>query len=177
MGDFIIDFENITMGGYNSGGGRGAMRQVHFWDLKISTLKRFGMLKPGSYQSLIWSVRDEERACIGVQAFADHLILIYKSRERGGDWQDIRDRTPLTFTTPNYGGQRAWFVCPSCGQRKGVLWGRTYYRCAKCHGMTYESQYEDRASRMLDRAHAIKIKLGGRAGCQHPFPPRPKGMH
>ena len=43
--------------------------------------------------------------------------------------------------------------------------------------MTHDSQYEDHGSRLLDRAFAIKIKRGGKAGCQYPFPPKPKGMH
>lgn len=43
--------------------------------------------------------------------------------------------------------------------------------------MIHDSQYEDRASRLLDRAQQIKIKLGGKASCYEPFPPRPKGMH
>lgn len=165
------------MGGYNSGGGRGAMRQGHFWDLDIATLKRLNLLQPGRWGSLKWSVNGEERASIQVECHSDHLILIYKSRFRGGEWEPIRDRIPLSFTTPNYGGRRTWFICPSCYKRKRVLRGRTYYRCAKCWGMTHDSQYEDRASRLLDRAQKIKMKLGGKASCYEPFPPKPKGMH
>ena len=165
------------MGGYNSGGGRGAMRQGQFWDLDIAVLKRLDMLRPGYQKSLVWSTNGEERARIQVEAYSDHLILDYRSRDRGGEWEPIRDRIPLSFTTPNYGGERAWFVCPSCYKRKRVLWGRKYYRCAKCYGMTHDSQYEDRASRLLDRAQKIKVKLGGHASCLELFPPKPKGMH
>ena len=165
------------MGGYNSGGGRGAMRQGQFWDLDIAVLKRLNMLRPGRWGSLTWNVNGEERARIQVECHADHLILNYKSRERGGEWESIRDRIPLSFTTPNYGGRRAWFICPSCSKRKRVLWGRKLYRCAKCWGMAHDSQYEDRASRLLDRAQKIKVKLGGDASCMEPFPPKPKGMH
>ena len=43
--------------------------------------------------------------------------------------------------------------------------------------MTHNSQYEDRASRLLDRAQKIKVKLGGDASCMELFPPKPKGMH
>ena len=93
------------MGGYNSGGGRGAMRQGQFWDLDIAVLKRLDMLRPGYQKSLVWSSNGEERARIQVECHGDHLILNYKSRQRGGDWQPIRDRIPLTYTTPNYGGR------------------------------------------------------------------------
>ena len=175
--EFSIDFGNPVMGGYNSGGGRDAMRQRQFWDLDIAILRRFDMLRPGFSKSLIWSINGEEQARIWVECHRDHLILDYRTRKRGGEWELIRDRIPLTYTFPNYGGRRAWLVCPSCEGRKRVLWGRTYYRCARCWGMTYDSQYEDRASRLLERAQRIKIKLGGEASCIVPFPPKPKGMH
>lgn len=165
------------MGGYNSGGGRGAMRQGQFWDLDIAVLKRLDFLRPGFQKSLIWSINGEERARIGIEYHDDYLTLVYRMRERGGEWQPIRDRIPLTYTYPNYGGRRAWFICPSCRCRKRVLWGRAYYRCAKCWGMTYETQYEDRASRLLSRAQKIKTDLGGEASCMEPFPSKPKGMH
>ena len=165
------------MGGWNSGGGRGALREENFWKLRIADLKRLGMLRSGYCGSLIWKRRGEEAARIGIQAREDRLILCYRSRARGGDWQDIEDVIPLTFTRPHLGGRRAWFVCPSCTQRKGVLWGRTYYRCARCHRMTYDSQYEDHPSRLLSKAQAILIKLGGTGNCSDPFPTKPKGMH
>lgn len=165
------------MGGYNSGGGRGAPREANFWKMDIATLKRCDMLKPNHWRDLVWSTNGKEVARIRVEAFADHLNLVYRSRGRGEDWQTIHDRIPLAFTTPHYGGRRTWFVCPSCNARKGTLWGRTCYRCARCHGMTYASQYEDRASRLLDRAQKIKIRMGGEPSCFAPFPPKPKGMH
>ena len=43
--------------------------------------------------------------------------------------------------------------------------------------MRHDSQYEDRASRLLDRAQKIKVKLGGHASSLEPFPQKPKGMH
>ena len=43
------------MGGYSSGGGRGAMRQGQFWDLDTAVLKRLDMLRPGFQKSLVWS--------------------------------------------------------------------------------------------------------------------------
>ena len=88
------------MGRYNSGGGRGAMRQGQFWDLDIAVLKRLDMLRPGFQKSLVWSTNGEERARIQVEAYSDHLILDYRSRDRGGEWEPIRDRIPLSFTTP-----------------------------------------------------------------------------
>ena len=88
-----------------------------------------------------------------------------------------RATAAMAFTEPNFGGERAWFVCPSCQRKKGVLWGRVWYRCSKCYGMLYNSQYEDRPSRLLERAQAILTRLGGSGSCDEGFPPKPKGMH
>lgn len=61
------------MGGYNSGGGRGAMRQGQFWSLDIAVLKRLNMLRAGHQKSLVWSRNGEEVARIGVEYHGDHL--------------------------------------------------------------------------------------------------------
>ncbi len=51
----------------------------------------------------------------------------------------------LAITIPRFGGVRFWYVCPSCGRRRGKLYA-TYadrsYRCRACLGLVYRSQYE-----------------------------------
>ena len=39
------------------------------------------------------------------------------------------------------------------------------------------SQHEQAWDRALSRYQKIRIKLGGKPGCAHPFPKKPKGMH
>jgi len=174
---FTIDFENISMGGYCSGGGRGAIKSDEMLSLSVASLKRFGLLRNGANGSVNWSRNGQQTSSIGVSCSGDAVTLNYTNRYYGGDPETIRDHIWLDFTTPNYGGERAWFLCPSCGKRKAVLRSGKYFRCGKCYQMTYASQYEDRASRLLDKAQAIKVKLGGNASCYEPFPPKPKGMH
>lgn len=164
------------MGGYFSGGGRNAAKESSMRRLDMADLKRLGMLQPGGRYSLAWFQGGEKTGSIVVRPSFNSVLLEYKARQWGDDWQEIEDRIPLAFSTPNYGGRRTWFVCPSCGKRKRVLWGGTYFRCAKCYGMVYDSQYEDRASRLIQKSQKVRMKLGGDANLIDWFPPRPKRM-
>jgi hypothetical protein len=57
----------------------------------------------------------------------------------------------LTFTKPNFGGIRWWFICPLvrngklCNRRAGRLYltgGAKYFGCRICYGLTYTSCQE-----------------------------------
>ena len=58
----------------------------------------------------------------------------------------------LTYTHPNYGGLRWWFMCPLvrdngkvCGKRIAKLWlppGQRCFGCSGCHELTYKSSLE-----------------------------------
>ncbi len=165
------------MGGFNSGGGRDAPREDHFLRLDLATLKRLNMLRPYWSQSLIWTRGGHECGRIGVESHPDHLILAYKTRAPGEEWREMRERIALSFTTPHYGGRRAWMLCPGCGARKRTLWGSRRFLCRACHGgVTYDSQYEDAPTRTLSEIQKMRKKLGGEISLDHPFPDRPKRM-
>jgi hypothetical protein len=45
-----------------------------------------------------------------------------------------------TCTPCNFGGERAWFLCPACDERKGKLHLKnSYFACRECHDLTYYS--------------------------------------
>ncbi len=92
------------------------------------------------------------------------------------DWQS---ETPvrLTYTTPYFGGYWPWFLCPTCSRRCKLLYRRKgELACRICHDLVYRSQLEGRKERLLRRAQAIRIRLGGSTNLLAPFPDRPKGM-
>ena len=164
------------MGGYFSGGGRDAPKTDSFRRVDLARLKQLKMLEPGCRSRLVWSRDGEEVGSMVIESHASHLILDYRSRNHGGEWQPIRDTIPLDYTYPNFGGERAWFRCPSCHRRKRVLYGGRYFRCRNCYRATYPSQYERDYFRSLNRAQAIREKLGGGLCTDDPFPPKPKRM-
>lgn len=96
--------------------------------LDVNRWRRDGLLRPG-YQFLwCWwrdSDKTEKLADINVFVANGRLLLSYRYRYGGGDWQDVTESVPLTWTPCNYGGRRPWFVCPgvvngvACGRRMG----------------------------------------------------------
>tara|TARA_R110000868_G_scaffold115892_1_gene309131 strand:- start:388 stop:987 length:600 start_codon:yes stop_codon:yes gene_type:complete len=166
------------MGGFNSGGGRGALRTGYFLDLDLASLKRLNMLRPGYSGSLHWSRGDETIGTIGVWVRQDSIRLSYRSRPYGGEWETIEDTIPLVETEAGFGGRRKWFLCPSCRRRARILYGGRLYRCRVCRGATYESQYEPLFHASHERIRRLKKRLGDRqADTWSGLPDRPKGMH
>lgn len=145
--------------------------------IDVESYARLGYLEPGAYGRTRWLRGDQEIGSIGFRAEHSSLILIYRTRTYGGDWEDVEQRIALTHTTPHFGGTRRWFVCPNCGRRCGKLFGGSRFYCRKCWGLAYESQRENRANRLLRRAQKLRDRLGGSLSMDDPFPEKPKGMH
>jgi hypothetical protein len=112
-----------------------------------------------------------------------NLMRLYR-RDEGGR-QSEPYRVWIEWTPCNYGGARAWFVCPgrkwpgsNCGRRVAILyWGWGQPACRHCYQLAYESQHESDRYRALHQARAIRKKLGGSISLAEPFPLKPKGMH
>ena len=50
------------------------------------------------------------------------------------------------------------------------------FRCRRCHGLRYSSQYQSRGKPDDGRLQTLRMRLGGSANLLEPFPPRPKHM-
>jgi hypothetical protein len=176
------------MGGVGSGNSyrfdkKTTTGECHSVDVRY--LHREGLLKPGRWFSLRWSRADRETGSIRCTVIGDQkpkrVILTYRHRSGpSGEREDVQEPVPLTWTACNFGGQRAWFVCPGagCGRRVAVLYGPgSYFLCRHCYDLVYESQRENGMYRALHKAQSIRERLGGSASMMKPFPERPKGMH
>lgn len=176
------------MGGYGSG-------QWYRWNTKatvetcrqldVNRWNREGLLRPGQWFSWVWKDDEgREKASIGVRTLPGAVELSYTLNPRSKNPEEIRYQVPLTWTPCNYGGERPWFVCPGvvngreCYRRVGKLYlGGKYFLCRHCYNLAYESQREDRATRLMHKAQKIRRRLGGHSGLTYPFPVKPKGMH
>ncbi len=147
-------------------------------NLDMPSLKRLGFLSEGYSSVLVWSDSrsGEETGRIGITCQGGQLRLNYKSKSRGEDWQDIEDYICLSSTRPNFGGERQWFICPSCSSRRAILYGGKYFRCRKCLGACYQTQLEDAKDRALTKLYRRRQKYGGFGNADEPFPPKPKWM-
>ena len=157
--------------------------ECHSVDVRY--LQRHDLLIPGRWFSLRWSRADRETGSIRVLVEGaerpEQMILLYRHRDGlGGQWKDVREPVPLSWTACNFGRERPWFICPGagCGRRVAVLYGPgRYFLCRHCYDLVYESQRKNGMYRALHKAQSIRERLGGSANMTKPFPEKPKGMH
>ena len=169
------------MGGSGSG-------SWYRWDSKSTTesqnridirwLKNQGSLRPGHIEFLSWSRGNEQTGSIGYRIETDCMVLNYQHRARGGEWENVKQVVSFDRTPCNYGGNRTWFLCPLCSRRVAVLYGAgKYFRCRHCYNLTYSSQQESRADRLMRKARKIRKIMGGDNNLVNSFPNKQKNMH
>ncbi len=142
------------MGGFGSGRCSSKETVGQMRALDVRKMKREGCLHPGYSGQWTWSRGGEVIASIRFRVEQDAVRLMYKSRDRGGEWQEMDYRACLDWTPCTYGGARAWFLCPSCGRRVALLYGGTVFACRHCHRLAYDCQREapdERVSRQVDK--------------------------
>jgi hypothetical protein len=149
--------------------------------LDIRDWQRRKFLRPGLGFSWGWWTREGSHvAAVHVQVQEERVLLTYRLRHGGAEWQAIEEPMALTWTPCHYGGQRPWFLCPGegCDRRVAILYGAgRNFRCRHCYHLAYDSQRQDRPARWIARAQQTRRRLGGSASLLAPFPPKPRGMH
>jgi hypothetical protein len=171
------------MGGYGSG-------SWYRWNSKRTTerqnridirlLKKRGHLKDESMTigRWTWSRNGEETGSVGYRLDSERMVLNYRHRPRGGEWEPVEQHISLDRTPCNYGGYRFWFLCPHCSRRVAVLYGSgKYFLCRHCYGLTYSSQQERLGDRMLRKARKIRTRMDKNNCLFDLFPLKPKNMH
>lgn len=179
------------MGGYGSGRrGSGQGTTDSLLSLDIRYLRRAGFFQapPGQVYSgsLAWSCRGQPSGDISVivrgaeTAYPPELELHYRTRARGETaWTEVDERIAIETTPCRYGGERPWFLCPRCFDRRAVLFSVDgVFRCRACHGLVYTSTRETDDDRVVRRALVIQKRLGGHtSGTIFDPEPKPRGMH
>ena len=92
-------------------------------------------------ETLAVSLREDTLRC--VHDGLDYLITV--------------DRTAC-----NYGGTRPWFLCPSCGDRRAVLYRPSDcgpLGCRRCLRLLYESEREDALGRAILKVRKIENRI------------------
>ncbi|MFZ3582575.1 hypothetical protein ACOI1H_10440 [Loktanella sp. DJP18] len=148
--------------------------------LPIGKLATDGWLDGGGTCSFIWSRAGHRTGDINVTAAEGHVVLSYRSRSTGGDWQDMKYPVQIDRTRCHLGGTRAWFLCPArgCGRRVATLYGGTVFACRHCHGLAYPSENESRRDRTVRQADKLRERLDWPPGIFNGSDwGRPKHMH
>ena len=168
-------------------GGSGSGNRYR-WDSKSTTdsqkridirwLKNQGYLRPGHSGSLHWTIGKEKTGSIRFRMETDRMVLNYKYRINGGEWENVEQEIEFYRTPCNYGGHRKWFLCFRCWRRVAVLYGAgKYFWCRHCFDLTYASQQEHRPDRLMRKARKIRNRLGGGDSLIDRFPDKPKNLH
>lgn len=169
------------MGGYGSGRRSFCSSATceDYLAIDLAWLRRKGCLHPGNAGDLTWSRGSYKTGSIKYRVEAGGLRLFYRTRPPGGDWRDVEELVPFVWTQTRFGGQRRWFRCVSCGGRCRIFYGGSRFRCRRCHGLNYESQYAPAYQRASDVANKLRQRVAGGRGefDGDEFPPKPKGMH
>ena len=167
------------MGGIGSGSRwstRTTTEEVKRVDIRY--MHKHGMLRPGYSGSLAWSCGGEPSGSIRFTTWHDHLILNYRYRTYGSDWEDMDEYVQLERTPCNYGGTRPWLLCPRCGRRVAILYGADVrFLCRHCYSLPYSSQSEGRLDRANRKARRLRERLGASYDNDHMILEKPKGMH
>lgn len=168
------------MGG--SGSGRQTERScTEDWRrIDVRRLQRDGSLDSRTSFRWQWVQDGECKAAINVD-IAEDMTLRYRYRVSGGDWNDVAYSVPLDWTLCNFGGKRAWFLCPSfrCRRRVAILYLGIdgMFACRHCHQLAYRCQREAMHDSLMRRADKIRERLDWEPGALNGGGFRPKGMH
>ena len=147
--------------------------------LDINRLRRQELFNPGLPYTITWKNKwGEIVSSIGLYVLGKDLVeLSYTT-----NGESVSYTVPLVWTPCNYGGERPYFKCPGrdCGRMVSKLFSSgKYFLCRDCQNLSYQSQREQHADRLIRRKFKIAERLTP-AGCSyngiHPFFVRPKGM-
>ncbi len=147
--------------------------------LDIRRLNRDGMLEQGRLFKWQWLIDGEKVSDISIRVEIDRVILSYRTRSNGGEWQEMKYPVYLEWTPCSLGGRRAWFLCPAkgCGRRAAILFGGSIFACRHCHNLAYQCQRETNDDRAMRRAEKIRRRLEWEAGIANPDGGKPAWMH
>ena len=168
------------MGGPGSGRRNGTPVTGSRVSIDVRKLQRRGLLKPGLVIGAKPVGEQQRLPPFQLRVGAEELTLTVRQC-MGGDVGGSRDyHVGLERTSCNFGGSRAWFLCPAgCGRRVALLYFGDHGKlaCRRCSKLNYRSQREAESDRALRRANEIRKKLGWPPGVVRGHGVKPKGMH
>jgi hypothetical protein len=98
-------------------------------------------LRVGYWGTVRWWRGERETGSIGYCVLSLGVILL-RYRQQG---EDVQYNVAITYTTLASGGERPWWLCPTCGRRCGVIYGcwlgGRYFVCRICGDLAYASQH------------------------------------
>lgn len=122
-----------------------------------------------------WTYGDGRKASIMMTVLPrSGFRLVYSYNEHPVEPYTV----PVVYSSPTYGGQRPWFLCPHCHKRVRMLYGGRLFLCRDCHGLTYESRQASREDSLVAVIRRRKRAILKRLGSDNDkLPEKPRSMH
>jgi hypothetical protein len=171
----------MSRGGHNWKGG-GTVEGTRSLDvMRLARAGYLGDLRSGGWR---WTYGDGTSATIDIQGCRHEIVLDYRVRSSGEDWQSVHQLVPIRWTSCRLGGERPWFVCSVsakglyCGRQVAKLYGAgRLFACRHCYRLGYAVQ----RGGPMDRAHHRLGRLHRKLGADYDGPdgippPKPKWM-
>ena len=108
------------MGGYGSGRRSHKQKAEHCKSLDVNRFHREGCLNPGRRGNWVWSRDNEEIGRIDYEATETALVLDYRVRQYGGDWEQITQTVPLLLHRLPLWRSAPLFPLSRCCERHGL---------------------------------------------------------
>jgi hypothetical protein len=174
------------MGGYGSGRSGGRPTTADGLTISLPLMMQRGWVQDGcvcNFGQLTWSTNGSHRASVGysydmVDPGFTHMRLKYTRSPSGREPEKVDQLVHLTFTEPQYGGRRWWFVCPFTGKRATKLFmppGGDRFASRTAWRLGYRSQRVAHRDRPFEKLFRLQRKLGSTEGWEAGLR-RPKGM-
>jgi len=124
--------------------------------IDIRLMKREGWLNAGNSGTLSWKRNNNPWGDIEYRCYEDKLVLDYRHRINGGEWQPVTQTVFISETNCNFGNVRHWFICPNCDYRCAILYaGSQLFLCRKCYHLPYTSQMKGELDRLIEQKHKL----------------------
>lgn len=124
--------------------------------IDIRLMNRKGWLNPGLCGSLSWKWNGEPWGDIRYECHYQRLMLNFRYRANGSEWESVSQSVPITNTQCNYGSSRQWFSCPNCGYRCAILYcAGKLFLCRNCYDLPYDSQMKSDLDRLIGQKHKL----------------------
>jgi hypothetical protein len=171
----------MSRGGQNWKGGRTVEATR---SLDVMRLARAGLLVNCRLADSQWTYSEGTRATIAIKGGRDRIVLKYRFRSYGQEWESIEQPVPTLWTPCRFGGERPWFICDVrangvyCGRKVTKLYGGgRLFACRHCYRLGYAVQRIG----PLDKAHHNLERLHRKLNAHYerpdlPAPPKPKWM-
>ena len=151
------------MGGYNSGryGWRGVIENRKRLDIRECV--RRGWLRPGSAGSYSWRRDGASCGSVDYTVLDGALELRYTILSGDDEGKRVQVTIPIRILPWRFGGQRRYWLCPSCCRRCEIIAMASHGRgwaCRRCLRLRYISQGLATADRLQRRADQLYARAG-----------------